>query len=223
MRNALQRRGPLGLLRTVVRRLSARVWLDEEHIWYALDLGRVEVKPVAAGYQIRRGVRSDAPALLELTGTPRAVDKAHGWLERGIQLWLATTETGEVAFACWIFPRTAPTIAARGGEAPLSQGVSCLEGSYTSAAHRGRGLAGAAWTHIGTELRADGVAVLVTKVEVDNAPSRRAVEKAGFAIAATMRLSRRGLRTHTSMSNAQTALTPAEANAVRALALSIGG
>jgi len=36
--SAARRHGPRGTLTTAVQRVRPRVWLDEEHIWYQLDL-----------------------------------------------------------------------------------------------------------------------------------------------------------------------------------------
>jgi L-amino acid N-acyltransferase YncA len=95
---------------------------------------------------------------------------------------------------CWIYNGRAPVAAARGGWLELPPGVACLEDSVTAASHRGRGIAPRAWDQIAVALRKRGVATMITKVEVDNAPSRRAVEKAGFVGVAVQRMARTGPR-----------------------------
>lgn len=125
-------------------RVVRRVWLDEEHVWYVLGLGRVEILPLAAGYELRPGKLDDLPAMADhLESTP--TDTAKRRLERGAQLWLVTNGD-QIAFACWIFFQATPAIAARGGELGLPAGTACLEDTFTSPEHRGRGIAGAAWT-----------------------------------------------------------------------------
>ena len=111
----------------------------------------------------------------------------------GGRLYLAL-DGGQPLFACWIHTSRTPTIAARGGWLSLPSGVVCLEGSVTAPAARGRGVAPAAWSELAGRLAGEGVASMVTKVGVENAPSRKAVEKAGFREVAVMRLRRLGPR-----------------------------
>jgi RimJ/RimL family protein N-acetyltransferase len=69
----------------------------------------------------------------------------------------------------------------------------------TAATHRGRGIAPRAWDQIAASLHERGIDTMITKVEVENAPSRRAVEKAGFVAVALQRLDRTGPRTRVSV------------------------
>jgi ribosomal protein S18 acetylase RimI-like enzyme len=69
-----------------------------------------------------------------------------------------------------------------------------LEDTTTSPDFRGQGLAPAMWLGIGGDLRRRGYGRMLTKVDVDNAPSRRAVEKAGFVEGAIVYLRRVGGR-----------------------------
>ncbi len=98
------------------------------------------------------------------------------------------------AFSCWVFHGRAPVLAARGGWLALPPGVVCLEDSVTNPDYRGRGIAPAAWGGIAATLHARGLTSLITKVAVDNAPSRKACLKAGFVEVGTMRLTRVGPR-----------------------------
>ena len=132
-----------------------------------------------------------------LTGTS-ATEARRRRDENGAQLWLVLDE-GKIVFACWIYPRATPVRAARNRVLELPPAVNSLEDSFTAASHRGRGIAGGAWTAIARELKLRGVEVLITKVGVSNAPSRRAVEKAGFRAAAIMHLRLRGGRKRVSM------------------------
>jgi RimJ/RimL family protein N-acetyltransferase len=79
----------------------------------------------------------------------------------------------------------------------LAPGTACLEDSVTASAARGRGVAPGAWTAIAEGLAAEGVRRLITKVEVDNIPSRRAVEKVGFRAVSLMDFVRVGGRGRT--------------------------
>jgi RimJ/RimL family protein N-acetyltransferase len=204
-----RRHGPLGLARVARDRLAHRLWLDESHVWYLLDLARLQRLPLRRGYELRSGTLDDRPALAQHPETT-PTENAKRRLERGAQLWLVTIGD-QIAFACWIFFDTTPAIAARGGELRLPAGTACLEDSFTTPDHRGRGIAGAAWTAIAEHLADDAYEMLITKVAVENTPSRRAVEKAGFRPAGEMRLHRRGFRTRVSVSSTAAELTGPEA------------
>ena len=187
-----------------------------DQVWYAFELNRVQPRELAEGYelvlagprevelvaslvrdslaeQFARAQASDAPST-----TPQAMD-APGFtdeetrrrLDEGAQLW-TVVKGDEAAFACWIFPSVTPVLQARGGTYSLPAATACLEDSVTSPNHRGKGIAPAAWTKIAQRLAAEGFEVLITKVNVENVPSRRAVEKAGFRGVNVMRYKRRG-------------------------------
>ncbi|MGH2908575.1 MAG: GNAT family N-acetyltransferase [Solirubrobacteraceae bacterium] len=168
--------------------------LLEYHVWYALDLTAERPRrELDAGLTLRRGDESDVSLLTELpTISP---EQARTRLARGNALWLVL-EGADPRFACWIFRDQTPVIAAPGGEMRLAAGTACLEDSVTAAAARGRGVAPAAWTSIADGLGAEGLRELITKIEVANLPSRRAVEKIGFRPVALMRFVRIGPRGH---------------------------
>jgi GNAT superfamily N-acetyltransferase len=191
-----------------VARVVALVHLDEEHVWYVLELSRVKRLPLADGYELRQAEDADLEQASTLTTMGR--DEMATRRNRGARLWLVLHE-GEPAFACWIFPRVTPVRAAMDRVLELPRGVACLEDSFTGASHRGQGIAGAAWTSVARELKNEGFTTLITKVEVDNVPSRKAVEKAGFRGASTMRLRRRGRRERVTFEEEVVDLTPAEA------------
>jgi GNAT superfamily N-acetyltransferase len=75
----------------------------------------------------------------------------------------------------------------------------CLEDSVTAPLARGRGVAPAAWSAIADELAGEGVRRMITKVRVDNLPSRKAVEKVGFEGVALMHFKRIGPLRRTSV------------------------
>jgi GNAT superfamily N-acetyltransferase len=187
--------------------MGALAYLDEDHIWYLLDLGHVEQLPLAAGYELRVADEADLEGYAALTTT--ATDEARERRANGAELWLVVRDR-EYAFACWIFPRETPVRAAADRVLELPSRVACLEDSFTGPSHRGHGIAGAAWTMIARELKSRGFEMLITKVEVENEPSRRAVEKAGFRGASVMHLRCRGWRERVSFDGQSATLNPAE-------------
>ena len=83
----------------------------------------------------------------------------------------------------------------------------CLEDSVTSSAYRGRSVAPAAWSQIADSLEQAGVESIITKIDENNVPSRRAVEKVGFREIATMRYRRQGLSHRTTVTAGTTGET----------------
>lgn len=197
VQGAISRHGPRGALRAARSRLRQRIWLSERHVWYALDLtGERPRRTLDPALTLRWGTADDL-ALLERLPTISPA-QARERLAAGNTLWLVLDGTAPL-FACWIFRGRTPVIAAPGGEMELAPGTACLEDSVTAAAARGRGVAPGAWTAIADGLAADGVRQLITKVEVGNIPSRRAVEKAGFRAVSVMRFVRLGPRGRTTV------------------------
>ena len=139
--------------------------------------------------------------------TPVPVDEARRRRAEGAQLWFVL-HGEDPAFACWIFPERAPVRAAATRVLEMPEGVVTLEDSFTGADHRGKGIASAAWTEIARTVRGQGAEVVITKVAVENVPSRKAVVKAGFREASLMRLRRRGPRERVTVVREPTELTP---------------
>ncbi|MGI8728541.1 MAG: GNAT family N-acetyltransferase [Solirubrobacteraceae bacterium] len=106
---------------------------------------------------------------------------------------LLVLDRGQPLFACWIFTHRAPMIAARGRWLALPEQVACLEDSVAASAARGRGIGPLTWTALAQRLAGEGKSAMITKVATGNAPSRRAVVKAGFREVAVMRLRRCGI------------------------------
>jgi RimJ/RimL family protein N-acetyltransferase len=193
LRRAIRHHGAAGLARQSALRLRDSVYLDEHHVWYVLDLDRVEQLPLAEGYELRLAGDEEVDLIGALDTV--SAEEARARHSAGVQLWLVLRGAAP-AFSCWIYPRETPLRASSSRILELPPGVASLEDSFTDASHRGRGIAGAAWTAIALDLARHGDRVLITKVEVENVPSRRAVEKAGFRAASVMHLRRRGLREH---------------------------
>lgn len=167
--------------------------LREEHIWYELPLpGDRPRRPLPAGLVLVEGDQRQRGLATQMEGGPgrQQLDEFSGV---GGQLWIVL-DGRRAAFTCWTFPKLTPALAAPGGWLELPAGTVCLEDSATSPDHRGRGIAPAAWSGIADVLAGRGTASMITKVAVDNVPSRRAVTKAGFTEVAQMRLLRVGGR-----------------------------
>jgi hypothetical protein len=190
IRRAVDLHGARGALRWAADKARDRVSFAETHVWYELDpSGERPRRALEAGLTLRRGELSDVSILRKLeTVTP---DEASHRIDEGNQWWLVL-DGDQLLFSCWIFPRLAPVLAAPGGEIALPDGMVCLEDSVTTAAARGRGIAPAAWSAIADGLDGDGQRRIVTKVTVENIPSRKAVEKVGFEPVAMMRFKRIG-------------------------------
>ena len=171
-------------MRYLGRYLLTVLYQHERHIWY-----------VATPSAIKTGERLSTELKLQRAG-PEHLDmlaqsnlcgrsSAAGFLAAGADLWVVR-ETERAAFCCWIFRTRTPTVAARGGWKTLPPDTVCLEASMTGSNYRGRGIAPIAWASIAQGLQQEGVRTIITKVEIDNIPSRRAVLKAGFHEAALM-------------------------------------
>ena len=191
-----------GLRHAGSRAAEAAGYLRETHIWYELDLTRARPRrEMPAGLELIVARPENVGLLDELPRQPYGpggfylptVRQAEERLADGAVLWLVV-ESQRPAFACWIFPQRAPLLAAPGGWLELPPGVVCLEDSVTSEHYRGRGVAPAAWSGIADRLSGESATAMITKVEEDNAASRRAVEKAGFREIAMMSLLRIGSR-----------------------------
>lgn len=197
IRDEFRRHGVTGsLLRAVSvtrRELGRHITLHEQHVWYMRDLSVSGSPPQwPENIELSKLSEDGVPYLSQLATVGRM--EARRRLTQGAELWLAR-EGSQAVFACWIFRKRAPVLAARGGWLELPDGVVCLEDSVTSPAYRGRGIAPAAWNRVADELRHDGSKTIITKVASDNVPSRRAVERAGFRAVATMTFNRCGLNT----------------------------
>ena len=172
------------------------VFLEEDHVWYQLDVG--EERPrreLPDDVRLLRAGDDDLGGAVEMG---QRLDEVRERRAAGNDLWLAVDDGGPL-FRCWIYRGRAPVLAAPGGWLELPPGTVCLEDSATSPRARGRGVAPGAWTGIADSLRDEGIEHMITKVGVENAPSRKAVTKAGFRELGVMRLVKRGPRKQTTM------------------------
>ena len=170
----------------------------EEHVWYQLDVkGERPRREFVEGVRLVRAKPEEAGRVEELG---QVESEARERLAQGNDLWLAIDDQDRALFACWTFRSETPVVAAPGGSLELPTGTACLEDSVTSPLARGKGIAPASWTAIADALANEGFEAMITKVTTDNAPSRKAVEKAGFREIALMRLTRIGPRQQVALS-----------------------
>jgi RimJ/RimL family protein N-acetyltransferase len=186
-----RRRGVGGALRVAAERYAPGSRWSDEYVWYACDL---RAEPRAAprlddGLVVRRGDLGDLGLLAQLPSDPEVTSLTEAIVRRrlddGAELWLVV-EGARLAFSCFTFTGRAP-LTGMARDVALPDGVVLLEDSVSSPAFRGRGVAPAAWAAIARRQRAQGRHTMVTKVRVENAAVRRALDKAGFEACATMR------------------------------------
>jgi RimJ/RimL family protein N-acetyltransferase len=177
-----------------------RLYLRETYVWYELALAAVPERELPDGMELVRATEADL-WLAEQTG--KGSHSASDYLRQGHDLWVVR-EGDVAAFSCWTYRGWAPIAAVPHGRFELPPGVACLENSVTNPEFRGRGVAPGAWDGMAKVLREEGVEALVTKVRVENAPSRRACIKAGFDEVAEMTLSQTGPRSAVTFSYAST-------------------
>jgi RimJ/RimL family protein N-acetyltransferase len=207
MRRGIRRHGVSGSIRHAVQRMGRRLYLNEAHHWYELELN-----PAASGRAMMpeglRLVRASQEQLPLLERLPTVkLQEGERRLGEGAALWFVM-EDDEPAFACWTFSGEMPAYAAPGGRMKLPEGAAGLEDSVTSPEYRGRGVAPAAWSAISQRLFADGYRTMVTKVEERNVPSRRAVEKAGFVDVGVMRLRKLARRRRVRLEGSSSEMAP---------------
>ena len=188
IRRAVLRHGVAGCLilgaRYAARCLFMALYRHERHIWYVAAPTALKADhPLPKGLKLHRSGREHLDLLSQanLCGW----STAETFLAEGGDVWIVR-EAERAASSFWIFRTRMPTVAARGGWKNLPSNTVCLEGAATNADYRGRGIAPAAWALIAQSLKEEGIRKIITKVEEDNMPSRRAVLKAGFHEVAMM-------------------------------------
>ena len=197
VRDRYRREGPLALLRRASEIAVRCLYLREEHVWYRLETrGERPRLGLPAGVELRRASAEEVRLAAELG---QSLNDARAHHAGGHDLWLAR-EDGAPLFACWTFRGRAPVLAAPGGQLELAPDTVCLENSFTSPRARGRGIAPASWSQLADSLKAEGIRSIITKVETDNVPTRRALAKAGFQEIGAVALERVVGRKRTTMS-----------------------
>jgi GNAT superfamily N-acetyltransferase len=200
LRRPLRRHGVRGVARIAGSMLADRLYLQEEFVWYELELAAATPRELPAGMELVRVIEADID-LAEQTG------KGHysgvRLMRAGHDLWVVR-EGDRGAFSCWTYRGSAPVVGAPRGWLQLPEQTICLEDSVTMPDFRGKGVAPAAWAGICAALLEEGCTRMITKVHVENAPSRKACLKAGFEEVGEMRFSRVGPREKVSFSYAST-------------------
>ena len=194
IRGLVRRHGVGGAVKTIAERVSPWSKWSTEFVWYRLDTEDPERprRELKEGFVLRRGSVDDMDLLNQLPAdqlvaalTPELVSER---LSDGASLWIVEKE-GKAAFCCWNFYGSAPVRGAEGGVVRLPDDAFVLEDSISSPDFRGQGVAPGAWTAIADANRDEGRRNMITKVTVENEPSRKAVEKAGFKDVARLSLS----------------------------------
>jgi L-amino acid N-acyltransferase YncA len=183
--DALLRYGPSGCMKKAISSVCRLAYMRQNHFWYKLDL-LAKGRPLYGlwrGLRLIRAGEHDVPLLeqLQTVGQHEARNRLH----LGADLWIVRKNETPV-FSCWTFRNRSPVFAARGGWLELPDGTVCLEDSMTAPVYRGLAVGPAAWSQIGDLLAGEGVGAMITKIDKDNAASRRAVQKIGFKEIASM-------------------------------------
>lgn len=198
VRRAVRRYGLGGCIRRATmwacRAAGRALYLRERHVWYRLDLASARPRfGFHRKFELVRASRNELPLLeqLETVGLPEAERR----FASGAELWIVK-DGAHAAFSCWIFRSRVPVLAASGGWLTLPVGTVCLEDSVTAPRYRGLGIAPAAWSGVADSLAQEGIEAIVTKVEEQNKPCRRSIERVGFRLVASMNLARVCMRSH---------------------------
>jgi L-amino acid N-acyltransferase YncA len=199
LRRAIRREGVLRVARHLAVRGVHKVRMREQHIWYSLQLdGDRPRRELPAGFVLRPATAADVGAIAELPNQPNT-DELRTRVAGPATVYLVS-DGERTAFACTVFRGRTPTVAAKSGWLDLPADTVCLEDSGTAPEFRGRGVAPGAWTELADDLARGGYKTMLTKVEVANAASRKAVAKSGFGEAAEMRMRRTGPLVHVALS-----------------------
>jgi RimJ/RimL family protein N-acetyltransferase len=184
----LLRAGRHGLRRAMLR------WDVADYVWLELDLSaRDRPRPeLAGGCALRAGGPADVEEMSELRHehvTTMTADLVERRMRAGNALWLAISHDERVASSCWVFPDALPV---HGPHLRLPPSSVAIEDVVSAPWARGRGIAPATWSLLGTLYAERGARTVLAKVDATNVPSRRAFAKAGFREVARMRIVWRG-------------------------------
>lgn len=181
----------------------AQLYLVEEHVWYQLDPAAERPRrELPDDVQLVRAGDEQLDGGVEMGQHIKEIRKRRA---AGNDLWLALDDDGAL-FRCWIYRDRTPVLAAPRGWLELPADTVVLEDSATAPRARGRGIAPGAWTGIADSLRDEGIVHMLTKVGVENEPSRKAVAKAGFREIGVMKLVKAGPRKRTTMESPEPGL-----------------
>lgn len=180
-----------GVRGQLARRLRTRLWADISAIGFRRDLHEPFTAPDAKiPLVIRQLTAADAPAILG--DDDPTLDVLERWERTArLRLWTsglgrcfaAIAPDGRPCFVQWIFlPADNAGLRAYSGDTfpELAPGEALVEGAFTPAAFRGKGVMPAAMARIALEAGKLGARYVHTFVEVDNMPSLKGCIRAGF-------------------------------------------
>jgi GNAT superfamily N-acetyltransferase len=167
--------------------LRVRLWSDL--VLVVLERSAGGVAAPLPEIEIREAGPEDAPAYQTDIGTDPAATVVQRLSAPGSSCWVARAE-GRIVHASWV-----ETVAAWMGEAErlflVPSGDAYIYESFTRPEMRGRGVYPAVLATLSERLGARGIARLWIAAETTNAPSLRAIEKAGFSEAFRIEVVRR--------------------------------
>jgi RimJ/RimL family protein N-acetyltransferase len=161
-------RGARGLARAVL----GRVWWHARYVRFRVDLAGWETRPPEPGIEAREGSWDE---LIRFRTGRDVPAEFHDDRLRGPRRFYLGLVDGEIGHITWVFTH-------RDGlfHIDLAPGEIALDGLYTFARFRGRGLMPAVERAALDDARREGVRAAYTHVRVDNVASLRGTLKTGF-------------------------------------------
>lgn len=174
----LRARGPREVSTLALQRLKEAFRSDDELIFFVRASGGEPVdSPKWKDLRLKRAERADASAYARDIGTDSAVTFAER-LTDGTRCYLVL-EGHKILHATWV-TTSASWVREIGRYFRPPAGEAYVYESFTRADARGHGVYPFALHGISHDLSTEGIERVWVAVEVDNAPSLRAVDKAGF-------------------------------------------
>lgn len=174
----IKARGPREVGGLALQRVKEAVSSDDSLIFLVRDTGgEIPDVPKWEGLRFKKADPSDAEAYERDIGTDSAAT-FRGRLTEGTRCYLAL-ENDKVLHATWV-TTTSSWVREIARYFVPPTGEAYIYESFTRADARGRGVYPFALHHIADDLASEGVGRVWVAVEEDNAPSRKAIGKAGF-------------------------------------------
>lgn len=182
----LKARGPGEVLQLAASRLK-EAWRSESELILNVKPAEPLVRP-GDGLEFRRAVSDDGPRYARDIGTD--TDKSFRFRLAPDVMCFVVESGGRFLHSSWVTTTGAWTREIRSYLTPPTGDAYVYE-SFTRADARGRGIYPFALAGILTAMADSNVARVWVGVESDNVPSRKAIAKAGFEEAFTLRFERR--------------------------------
>ena len=170
-------RGPREVVTTAVERVRQAISSEDSLLFLSRTAGGAP--PERQGLQLRRATPEDAGLYARDIGTDSATTFERR-LTDSTMCFLVVAEN-RLAHASWVTTSAAWTREIRRYVRP-PRGSAYVYESFTRADVRGRGVYPFALQGIVVDLAGDGIDEVWVAVEADNAPSLRAITKAGFEV-----------------------------------------